>query len=122
MFRAGDEFLNTQFGNNNPYNQDNEIGWLDWNQLRSSHVHPNCVRSVHPPNRSEIALALYVSSDVVPRVRQRAVRTNFAGSERLRQKAHVLAWMPNRRKMRHYEFVPENSFVNAAESSPKWTV
>jgi pullulanase/glycogen debranching enzyme len=36
MFRAGDEFLNTQFGNNNPYNQDNEIGWLDWSQLRSN--------------------------------------------------------------------------------------
>jgi isoamylase len=33
MFRAGDEFLNTQFGNNNPYNQDNDISWLDWNQL-----------------------------------------------------------------------------------------
>lgn len=33
MFRAGDEFLNTQFGNNNPYNQDNETGWLDWDQL-----------------------------------------------------------------------------------------
>jgi isoamylase len=30
MFRAGDEFLNTQYGNNNPYNQDNETGWLDW--------------------------------------------------------------------------------------------
>jgi isoamylase len=37
MFRAGDEFLNTQFGNNNPYNQDNEIGWLDWDQLRENH-------------------------------------------------------------------------------------
>src|ERR1700758_2712005 len=36
MFRAGDEFLNTQFGNNNPYNQDNEMGWLDWNQLRAN--------------------------------------------------------------------------------------
>ena len=36
MFRAGDEFLNTQYGNNNPYNQDNEIGWLDWSQLRSN--------------------------------------------------------------------------------------
>jgi isoamylase len=36
MFRAGDEFLNTQFGNNNPYNQDNEIGWLDWSQLRAN--------------------------------------------------------------------------------------
>jgi isoamylase len=36
MFRAGDEFLNTQFGNNNPYNQDNETGWLDWRQLRAN--------------------------------------------------------------------------------------
>jgi glycogen operon protein len=36
MFRAGDEFLNTQFGNNNPYNQDNEIGWLDWSQLSAN--------------------------------------------------------------------------------------
>lgn len=30
MFLAGDEFLNTQFGNNNAYCQDNEISWLDW--------------------------------------------------------------------------------------------
>jgi len=30
MLRAGDEFLHTQGGNNNPYNQDNETGWLDW--------------------------------------------------------------------------------------------
>jgi isoamylase len=36
MFRAGDEFLNTQYGNNNPYNQDNETGWLDWSQLRAN--------------------------------------------------------------------------------------
>ena len=36
MFRAGDEFMNTQFGNNNPYNQDNEIGWLDWSQLQTN--------------------------------------------------------------------------------------
>jgi glycogen operon protein len=36
MFRAGDEFLNTQYGNNNPYNQDNETGWLDWSQLHSN--------------------------------------------------------------------------------------
>jgi isoamylase len=37
MFRAGDEILNTQFGNNNPYNQDNEISWLDWSQLKKNH-------------------------------------------------------------------------------------
>ncbi len=31
MFYAGDEFCNTQFGNNNGYCQDNEISWLNWN-------------------------------------------------------------------------------------------
>jgi len=36
MLRAGDEFLNTQFGNNNPYNQDNATGWLDWSQLQAN--------------------------------------------------------------------------------------
>jgi isoamylase len=36
MFRSGDEFLNTQFGNNNPYNQDNEISWLDWSRLETN--------------------------------------------------------------------------------------
>lgn len=30
MLLAGDEFGNTQEGNNNPYCQDNEITWLDW--------------------------------------------------------------------------------------------
>ena len=33
MLRAGDEFLQTQGGNNNPYNQD-EPTWLDWRRQR----------------------------------------------------------------------------------------
>lgn len=33
MFFAGDEFCNTQFGNNNAYCQDNEVSWLDWDRL-----------------------------------------------------------------------------------------
>ncbi len=32
MFYAGDEFCNTQHGNNNAYCQDNEISWLDWSR------------------------------------------------------------------------------------------
>ena len=36
MFCAGDEFLNTQRGNNNPYNQDNETTWLDWDLLEKN--------------------------------------------------------------------------------------
>jgi glycogen operon protein len=54
MFRMGDEFLNTQGGNNNPYNQDNEITWLDWNRVsKFSDVHRFfrkmiAFRSAHP--------------------------------------------------------------------------
>ncbi len=36
MFCVGDEFMNTQRGNNNPYNQDNEITWLDWDLLNKN--------------------------------------------------------------------------------------
>lgn len=36
MFLAGDEFGNTQFGNNNAYCQDNEISWLDWGLLEKN--------------------------------------------------------------------------------------
>ncbi len=36
MFCAGDEFLDTKRGNNNPYNQDNEINYLDWELLEAN--------------------------------------------------------------------------------------
>lgn len=32
MFRMGDEFLQTQNGNSNPWNQDNATSWLDWSR------------------------------------------------------------------------------------------
>lgn len=31
---SGDEFGHTQMGNNNPYCQDNEISWIDWNKVK----------------------------------------------------------------------------------------
>lgn len=36
MFLAGDEFGNSQQGNNNCYCQDGEISWLDWNLLKKN--------------------------------------------------------------------------------------
>lgn len=36
MFFAGDEFGNTQLGNNNAYCQDNEISWLNWDLLKEN--------------------------------------------------------------------------------------
>jgi len=35
MLLGGDEFGNSQLGNNNAYAQDNEIGWLNWEELET---------------------------------------------------------------------------------------
>jgi len=40
MLLAGDEFLNTQYGNNNAFCQDNETSWLDWSMVnKNSDIH-----------------------------------------------------------------------------------
>ncbi len=60
MFLAGDEFGNTQFGNNNPYCQDNEISWLDWSRLKKNKDIFNfakksiAVRKEHPVLREHL--------------------------------------------------------------------
>ena len=36
MLYAGDEMGRSQRGNNNPYCQDNEISWINWNMLKSN--------------------------------------------------------------------------------------
>ena len=33
---AGDEFYNSQKGNNNAYCQDNQVGWIDWKALKKN--------------------------------------------------------------------------------------
>jgi glycogen operon protein len=43
MISAGDEFLHSQGGNNNPYNQDNPTTWLDWGRCD---VHADHLRFV----------------------------------------------------------------------------
>ncbi len=46
MLLSGDEFANTQFGNNNAYCQDNEISWLDWTYLDAYHDLTDYVRTL----------------------------------------------------------------------------
>ncbi len=59
MFLAGDEFGNTQFGNNNAYCQDNEISWLNWTYLEKNKdlfqfvSHMIAFRKEHPVLRSQ---------------------------------------------------------------------
>lgn len=64
MFLAGDEFCNTQFGNNNTYCQDNEVSWLDWSLLEKNHEIFSffkfmiAFRKAHPAITRELAGAL----------------------------------------------------------------
>ena len=55
MLLAGDEFGNSQDGNNNAYCQDNEIGWLDWpgadQDLLSFARRLTALRRAHPALR-----------------------------------------------------------------------
>jgi isoamylase len=37
LMLAGDEFCNSQEGNNNPYCQDNSISWLNWGKVSEEH-------------------------------------------------------------------------------------
>jgi glycogen operon protein len=67
MILAGDEFLNTQRGNNNPYNQDNDITWLDWNRLEQNQdvfrffKHMIAFRKAHPSIGREVFWREHVS-------------------------------------------------------------
>lgn len=62
MFLAGDEFCNTQFGNNNAYCHDNIISWLDWNRLEE--------------NRDMFSFFQYM---IRFRKKHRLLRTNISG-------------------------------------------
>ena len=46
MLLAGDEFGNSQQGNNNAYAQDNETGWLDWSGLQDDPLFVDQVREL----------------------------------------------------------------------------
>jgi len=66
MIVAGDEFLHTLHGNNNPYNQDNLTSWLDWDRLEQHREffrffkHMIAFRKAHP----SIGRAIFWRHDV----------------------------------------------------------
>lgn len=61
MLLSGDEFCNTQYGNNNAYCQDNEISWLNWDDLKQrADMHAFFrymirFRHAHPALRGDLA-------------------------------------------------------------------
>jgi glycogen operon protein len=52
MLLAGDEMYRTQIGNNNAYCQDNEISWLNWDELKSDDSLLQFVRALSAMRRA----------------------------------------------------------------------
>lgn len=57
MFLAGDEFLATRGGNNNPYNQDNETNYLDWDLVEANRDYYRFVRGMIAFRKSHPSIA-----------------------------------------------------------------
>ncbi|MBD2481737.1 glycogen debranching protein GlgX [Planktothrix sp. FACHB-1365] len=62
MLLMGDEVCRTQFGNNNAYCQDNELGWFDWSDVGK---HPDVLRFVKSLIRFKKELHLFQLDDVL---------------------------------------------------------
>ncbi len=59
MYFAGDEFLNSQFGNNNAYCQDNEISWLNWGDIEKNREHFEFCRFISAFRKNHPVLRKY---------------------------------------------------------------
>ncbi len=86
MVVAGDEFANTQHGNNNPYNQDNETTWVDWDRLATN-------RELFDFTKGMIALRKSRRSIARSRFWRDDVQWfGTAGAPDLSEQSHTLAW------------------------------
>ena len=88
MFYAGDEFLNSQFGNNNPYCQDNEISWLNWEDKKKNKEHFEFCKFMIAFRKAHPVLRRYMGGNSVnyPEIivqgaddRSQVLRVTFAG-------------------------------------------
>ena len=67
VLMAGDEFGNSQSGNNNPYCQDNVISWLNWKDLSKNSRHFEFTKSM---------ISFMKEYSLLKRTREQAVRRN----------------------------------------------
>lgn len=106
MLLAGDEFANTQFGNNNPYCQDNVVSWLNWTDLAKNLDLFGFVKNLialrqrHPAMRNQLesahcGLPSFSKHGVRawyldPNVENRVVAVMFAGYDHQKQRDDIV--------------------------------
>jgi glycogen operon protein len=105
LFMAGDEFGNTQSGNNNAYCQDNDISWLNWNLLKTNRDLFEFVKTViafrkaHPVfHRREEAKNMDYLACGVPDVSYHGVKPWYPEYENFRRQLGILYWGDYARK------------------------
>ncbi|WP_349672422.1 alpha-amylase [Lacrimispora sp.] len=105
LFMAGDEFGNTQSGNNNAYCQDNDISWLNWNLLKTNRDLFEFVKAViafrkaHPVfHRREEAKNMDYLACGVPDVSYHGVKPWYPEYENFRRQLGILYWGDYARK------------------------
>lgn len=90
MFFAGDEFLNSQKGNNNTYCQDNEISWLNWEDKERNKEHfdfcrfMTAFRMAHPVLRRNTGQSRIGFPEIMvqgPDYGTKVLRVFFAGNK-----------------------------------------
>lgn len=99
LFMAGDEFGNTQSGNNNAYCQDNDISWLNWNLLKTNRDLYKFVKAViafrkeHPVfHRKEEAKNMDYLACGFPDVSYHGVKPWYPEYENFRRQLGILYW------------------------------
>lgn len=92
MFFAGDEFCNTQFGNNNAYCQDNEVSWLDWSRLKKYKEVHDLVRDLiaYRMKHDVIRHSTVPSSMGFPDI---SVHNTYAWNDKFNDHDHVIGMM-----------------------------
>lgn len=107
MILSGDEFLNSQEGNNNAYCQDNEISWLNWEDLKANRTFHDYVQKLlafrrsHPVIRrqhGECSLGFPEIQILSPSAESRVLGIMYAGRAEERDEVIILAinvyWEP----------------------------
>lgn len=114
LILAGDEFSNTQSGNNNAYCQDNEISWLNWNLLKTNQDLFEFVKAViafrkaHPVfHKKEEARNMDFLACGFPDVSYHGVNPWYPQYENFRRQLGILYWGDYSKKP---DGTPDNHF------------
>lgn len=119
---GGDEFLNSQQGNNNAYCQDNKTGWLNWKKQKKETWLAEFIKNLadfrreHPIIASEHPMELMITAGKVSRIFPIMGRAHGSLRYRLtdRQRGFCIAANMKRRQIRHRMIISISAIIFTA--------